>query len=204
MLPASTTGSARGLIRVPAPPPEMTCPWAALKGGTFEGGTVTQGDAMGAFTDALLPVCGTAVSARTCRCTASAPWAGSLKELEAQLLEAVAAARAGASLGKDRQGLSGSAGQGGPETQGGVYPLMSARQRRDAWSDAGPPRSPRVSAPLSASLFPFRHVVRQFARGDPLIGAPVRICDIVLEILAADAPEPPSLQPENREALQYE
>lgn len=46
--------------------------------------------------------------------------------------------------------------------------------------------------PLQRPLFPFRHVVRQFARGDPLGGAPVCICDIVLEILAADSLEPPA------------
>jgi hypothetical protein len=40
-------------------------------------------------------------------------------------------------------------------------------------------------------LVPFQHVVSQFTGGVPLRGALVGICDVVLEILAADAPEPP-------------
>lgn len=92
-------------------------------------------------------------------------------------------------LVKDRQGLRDQPA-GCRETLGGPYPRMSARQRRTL-GDAGPPGSTGVSAP-PAPLFPFRHVVRQFARGDPLSGAPVSICDIVLEILAPNAPEPPA------------
>ena len=66
---------------------------------------------------------------------------------------------------------------------------MSACQRRTLGATPDRPGAQGFPPP-SASLFSFRHVVRQFARGDPLSGAPVCICDIVLEILAADAPEP--------------
>lgn len=39
-----------------------------------------------------------------------------------------------------------------------------------------------------ASLFALRRVIRQFAGGDPLGGFPVSVGDVVLKVLAADAP----------------